>query len=97
MKTLVLGPEEVREALDPKNFPKRHVFIISIDGDIICCDVDQGWILYRRPPGLRNREWCGALRFAIDSMQHHLLVAKSIHDDLRETTEPNLRALLDSA
>lgn len=91
MKTLVLGPEEVRVALDPKNYPKRHVFVVSVDGDIICCDVDEGWMIFKRPSGLRNKEWCVAVRAALSSMQHHLLVAKSIHDDLRETTEPDIK------
>ena len=97
MKTLVLGPEEVREALDPKNHPKRHVFLVSVDGDIICCDVDEGWLLFKRPQGVKNRKWCEAIRAAISSMQHHILVAKSIHDDLRETTEPEGRALPEPA
>lgn len=89
MKTLVLGPEEVREALDPKKYPKRHVFLVSIDGDIICCDVDEGWLIFKRPESLRNRQWCEAIKAAISAMQHHILVAKSIHDDIRETTEPD--------
>lgn len=93
MKTLVLGPEEVREALDPKKHPKRHVFLVSIDGDIICCDVDEGWLLFKRPVGLKNKQWCVSIRAAISAMQHHLLVAKSIHDELKETTEPEAKAL----
>jgi hypothetical protein len=91
MKTLVLGPEEVRAALDPKNYPKRHVFLVAIDGSIICCDLDDGWLMFQRPENVKNRDWCVAIRGAISSMNHHLLVAKSIHDDVRETTEPDFK------
>lgn len=84
MHHLDLGPEEVRAALDPKNFPKRHVFLVTTDGDIFVCDIDFGWMVFRRPGHVSNRAWCEALRAAISSMQHHLLVAKTIHDALRE-------------
>jgi hypothetical protein len=87
MKTLVLGPDAVREALDPRRYPKRHVFLVSVDGAIICCDVDAGWITFQRPTGLTHKEWCVAIKAAISSMQHHLLVAKSIHDDIRDSTD----------
>lgn len=87
MKTLVLGPEEVREALDPKKYPKRHVFLVSVDGSIICCDVDAGWLMFQRPTGITNKEWCVALQAALSTMKHHLLVAKSIHADIRDSTE----------
>ena len=88
MKTLVLGPEEVREALDPRTNPKRHVFLVTLEGDIICCDVDSGWIAFRRPRGLRNREWAVAVKAAVEAINHHAVVARSIHDDICERTEP---------
>ena len=87
MKSIVLGPEQVREALDPKNYPKRHIFLVSIDGDIYCCDLDEGWLVFRKPQNVTYRDWCVALRGAISSMQHYILVAKSIHDELREMPE----------
>lgn len=86
MHSLDLGPEEVREALSPKNFPKRHVFLITVDGDIFVNDIDLGWMVFRRPKGMIHKDWCRALRAAVSSMQHHLLVAKTIHDSFRDAT-----------
>lgn len=88
MKNLVLGPEDVREALNPQNFPKRHVFMVTLEGDILCCDVDEGWLAFRRPRGLTNRQWAKAVRAAVDALNHQALVARSIHDDIEERTEP---------
>jgi hypothetical protein len=90
MKTLELGPEEVRAALDPTEYPKRQVFLVTAEGTVICSDVEEGWIAFTRPKGVRNKAWCMALKAAISSMQFHLLAAKSIHDEMWEVTEPEV-------
>lgn len=91
MKSIVYSPEEVKAALEPTRNPKRHVFLITTAGDIICCDVDSGWIRFVRPESCTLREWGMALKSAITAMQHHLKVAKSIHDDFMDTTQPNIQ------
>lgn len=83
MHSLDLGPEEVREALDPKNFPKRHVFLITMDGDIFVCDIDLGWMVFRRQKTNTRKEWSVALRAAISSMQYHMIRAKAVYDELK--------------
>lgn len=88
MKTLVLGPEEVRVALDPTTNPKRHVFLVTPEGDILCCDLDYGWVVFRRPRGLTNRQWGGAITSAVKSLKHHSMVASAIQEDIEERTEP---------
>ena len=87
MLALLLDPDEAREALDPKKYPKRHVFLVSVEGDIICCDLDEGWIRITKPPEIQNLEWCAVLKAAISHMQHYTILAKLIHDNLRETSE----------
>lgn len=88
MRTLVLGPDDVREALDPRNHPKRHVFLVSVEGDVICCDLDGGWVRFTKPPHIRHKDWSTVLKAAISHMQHYIFLTKNIHDNLLEDTEP---------
>ncbi len=88
MKTLVLGPDEVREALNPVLHPRRQVFLVNLDGDIFCCDLDDGWVRFKRPVGLQHRKWATAVKAAVDALSLQLETARAVHSDLVERTEP---------
>lgn len=88
MKTLVLGPDAVREALNPYLFPRRQVFLVTLDGDILCCDLDEGWMSFKRPRALRHKEWARAVEAAVLALTYQAMAARAIHDDIEDRTEP---------
>ncbi len=88
MKTLVLGPDAVREALNPYLFPRRQVFLVTLDGDIVCCDLDEGWMVFKRPPGFLHKEWARAVEGAVIALTQQAMSARAIHDDIEDRTEP---------
>jgi hypothetical protein len=88
MKTLVLDPEQVRAALDVTEFPRRCVWVVSMRGEIVVHDLDEGWMQFAPAKGVTDRQWAQAIKHAVKNLQDKLEQTLATYYRFLEQTDP---------
>jgi hypothetical protein len=88
MKTLVLDPEQVRAALDVNEHPRRCVWVVSMRGEIVVHDLDEGWMQFAPARGVTDRQWAQAIKHAINNLQSKLEMTLATYYRFLEQTDP---------
>lgn len=96
MKTLVLDPDIARAVLDLNEHPRRCVWIVTLRGEIIVNDLDEGWLRLVPDEGVRDRDWARAIKAAVQNLQHKLDSSLAIYYRFLEATDPAIPTAIDN-